>query len=127
MLRIINYLSGGNPGSGLFDGPPTNDCGTPGEEGKQAGLALLKLHRPQLGRAGRWALTNHLLEHARAFGVVPAVLVKLGIILSAGNHQTLRREAHCHPVRLWRHVAPLTAMEWLENNTELRQPAGGAA
>lgn len=110
---------------------------TEGERRKAEAFDHFESHRSQLLLLGRRAMLVYALQHGKvtadevralvplpagidpkAFGAVPGVLSKLGLIEPFGFQHTTRAAGHARPVRVWRIRDAEAARRWLNDHPD---------
>lgn len=130
-----------NPNSEGAGAPAPAQCGRPacglaeGERQKLHAQALLESRREALIRNARRALLGLLLTNRtaavddirhcvevpagvnpKAFGSVPGMLARKGLIRRVGFRNTHRPEGHARPIAVWQLIDPEGARRWLADH-----------
>jgi len=109
-----------------------------GERRKDAAFVLLEVRRECYVREARRALLEVLLANGvataddvrarvelpkginpKAFGAVPSVLARVGIIRRDGFTRSTRPQAHARPVSIWKLADAVAAKRWLASHPPL--------
>lgn len=109
-----------------------------GKRRKDVAFVLLEARRECYVREARRALLDALLANGiataddvrawvelpkginpKAFGAVPSVLARAGIIRRDGFVSSTRPQAHARPVSVWKLADPATAKRWLASHQPL--------